>query len=104
MAEVEGPDKVVVIRNQVTNALTSPTVVGSVDGVSLVVGDAAKELLASGRAVAGIKRVLGAQLSCNHESTAADLAITKHLAALSVNGVKAEMQDNLVHIERELMD
>lgn len=89
------------LRNCKTNQLTTSTVVGSKDGISFVVGEEAQALLLSGQAVAGSKRVLGAQLSKKMPRTAADLVVINNLAALSVNGAKVFIHKNVVKVRRE---
>lgn len=89
-----------IIRNQETGAMTSPTVAGSEDGVTLKAGEDALPLLSSGRAVAAVKRVMGESLS-NTPGAEDDIVALGNLKALSVNGVIASIQDNLVTIDRE---
>lgn len=94
---------VTLLKNQSTGETSTPTVVGSEDGISLIIGSAAKRLLPSGRAVAGVKRVLGAHLDLHEDSTEADLMVVQNLKALSSQGCKALLIDAVVDIECECL-
>lgn len=82
-------------------SLTPPTVVGSVDGASLVVGHSAVPLLKRGAAVAEMKRILGTP-QCTLDGTE-DLTVTHNIERTSCNGaqIRFEPGGKLLAVTRE---